>query len=150
MEKYCAKCKTTKELAEFVKNKYRKSGFENCCKRCWSIYYSNPSFKERHKENHQRYRNKPEKLEQAKDHKLRKRYGITLEEYYSLLEIQGGKCAICRSDTVDGPGRFRVDHDHKTCKVRGLLCFKCNTMLGNAKDDFNILIEAAHYLARKR
>lgn len=148
MKKICVKCKQKKQQDEFVKNKSRKDGFEKCCKMCWSKYYSNPANKERHSAHHKKYRNKPEVLERSKDIKLQKRYGITLKDYYSILDQQNNRCAICLNDKVNGPGRFRVDHDHKTGKVRGLLCFKCNTMLGNAKDDANVLINAAHYLAR--
>ena len=69
----------------------------------------------------------------SKDAVLRrgwKRYGIsmTLENYLTLLERQGGVCAICKKP----PGRKRlaVDHDHVSKKTRGLLCVACNNGLG--------------------
>lgn len=55
---------------------------------------------------------------------LKRRYGITLEQYNALLEQQGGACAICQR--VPKAGRLHVDHDHKTKVVRGLLCYRCN------------------------
>jgi hypothetical protein len=61
-------------------------------------------------------------------YELKKRYGITLEDYDKLLKDQQGKCAICRRSPVRN--RLHVDHDHRTLKVRGLLCTRCNGDLG--------------------
>jgi hypothetical protein len=55
-------------------------------------------------------------------------YGITLSKYDEMFEAQGGLCAICR-EPEEGK-RLAVDHDHATNRVRGLLCFRCNTTLG--------------------
>jgi hypothetical protein len=59
-----------------------------------------------------------------RDNMLRKKYGIDIETYERMLRAQDGVCAICRRPpkTV----RLNVDHDHKTGRVRGLLCFRCN------------------------
>lgn len=66
-----------------------------------------------------------------RDRDYKKRYGITLEEYNSILKIQDGKCLICGLNK-GGPKtpNLAVDHDHTTGKVRGLLCVKCNGSLG--------------------
>lgn len=56
---------------------------------------------------------------------LIRKYGITLEDYEVLLKNQGGVCGICGKPPK--PDRaLDVDHDHKTGKVRGLLCHNCN------------------------
>lgn len=57
------------------------------------------------------------------------KYGLTLEEYDDLLCKQEGLCAICRQTCVTGR-KLAVDHDHKTGKIRGLLCAWCNQRLG--------------------
>ncbi len=75
-----------------------------------------------------------------------KRYGITIDEYDTLLRSQNGVCAICSREPVDGQ-RLAVDHDHKTGKVRGLLCFKCNTGLGHLGDSLDTLKRAVDYLS---
>ena len=69
------------------------------------------------------------------------RYGITAEDYNTLSKLQNGKCAICKiADLKD------IDHCHLSNKVRGLLCHPCNLLLGNAKDNPEILRNAADYL----
>jgi Recombination endonuclease VII len=79
---------------------------------------------------------------------LKKKYGITLEQYNLLLSEQDGKCFLCK--TAD-PGRieqkvFCVDHCHRTNTVRRLLCMTCNLALGAAKDDPALLRKMADYI----
>ena len=88
----------------------------------------------------------------AREGLLKKKYGLTLAEYDELLTSQGGKCAVCGADNSgcsNKDGTYQpmyVDHDHKTGKVRGLLCSRCNTALGYVHDDPGILIKLAAYL----
>lgn len=80
---------------------------------------------------------------------LKKHYGITVPEYNEILAVQGGKCAACGSliNTVRGKiARMSIDHDHKTGRVRGLLCNSCNLALGYAHDDLKILTGLVKYL----
>lgn len=80
---------------------------------------------------------------------IKKRYGITWEDYQSLLEEQEYKCAICgasNSQSERTSGRLFVDHCHSTGKVRGLLCSKCNHALGQFNDDEKLLFKAISYL----
>lgn len=72
-------------------------------------------------------------------------YGLALDGYDRLYLAQGGRCYICRRATGK-TRRLAVDHDHKTGKVRGLLCKSCNTMLGHARDDPAMFYRAADYL----
>lgn len=78
-------------------------------------------------------------------HRLKSDYGITQEDYADMWEAQDGKCAICGGVNKDGR-LLLVDHDHKTGKVRGLLCHNCNVMLGNAKDKVEVLAAGIAYL----
>jgi len=71
-------------------------------------------------------------------------YDMTAEEYAEKLAIQNGVCAICGS--APSGRRLVVDHDHATGEVRGLLCERCNTVLGRVSDSTNILIAAIEYL----
>lgn len=84
------------------------------------------------------------------DMRIRNRFGITLDQYNSMLEAQGYTCAICRkSDEVEGR-RLAIDHCHTTGKIRGLLCGKCNRGLGLFNDKEELLEEAIKYLSNNR
>jgi Autographiviridae endonuclease VII len=89
--------------------------------------------------------------------KLKSYYGITVLEYHRLLAEQGGGCAICESKTPQVGSRkykknvrlaFDVDHDHKTGKVRGLLCTRCNRLVGLANDDPTTAKRLVEYLSK--
>lgn len=72
---------------------------------------------------------------------LKINYGLTLEEYDEILEKQEGRCAICNKYS-----KLSVDHDHNTNIVRGLLCIKCNSLIGLAGENINILSSAINYI----
>lgn len=88
---------------------------------------------------------------------IKRTYGLTKEEYLELLYKQNQRCAICGSKGQKRkgrqrilPGNLEVDHDHKTGKVRELLCMQCNLLLGTSKDNRIILTSAIRYLSRHR
>lgn len=81
---------------------------------------------------------------------IERTYGISLEYYNSLREIQKYKCAICRIPEGQFEEALIVDHDHNTGEVRGLLCKRCNSGLGFMKDSPKRLIRAARYLYSKK
>lgn len=114
-EKYCSLCKTTRTIQEFYKDKYRLDGLCNWCKSCRQKYNKNRT--EYHSHRHREVR-----------------YGVTLEMYNDLLEKQNGRCAICcRKESKIQAGRIltlSVDHNHRTGQIRGLLCDRCNHLLG--------------------
>ena len=61
-------------------------------------------------------------------YRLKKEFGLTVEDYEQLHETQGGKCAVC--GRPENGRRLDVDHCHTTGKIRGLLCNPCNQSLG--------------------
>ncbi|MGZ6281695.1 MAG: endonuclease VII domain-containing protein [Ktedonobacterales bacterium] len=71
-------------------------------------------------------------------------YGLTLEDYDRMFIEQSGLCAICGNPGEDN--MLVIDHDHKTGKVRALLCRACNLGLGHFRDDPHVLHVAAFYL----
>ncbi len=76
---------------------------------------------------------------------LLRTYGITSDEYDELLEFQEHQCAICLRPFT--PSRLpHVDHNHKTGNVRGLLCNRCNGLLGAINEDKHALMRAGIYL----
>lgn len=78
-----------------------------------------------------------------KAEKRYRNYGITEPEYAALLEKQDHRCGVCCQPSETA---LCVDHDHGTGRVRGLLCHKCNTMIGLAGDDTARLRAAIAYL----
>lgn len=95
-----------------------------------------------------RLRDKPEYRAKYRAYMLKKNYGITIEEYDALFEKQGKCCAICRADNPQWSKGWHVDHCHQKGHVRGILCHKCNLMVGLAGDDPDTLRAAADYLIR--
>lgn len=80
-----------------------------------------------------------------KDWALKKRYGISLQQYNALVELQGGNCKICESNkNLRRP--LVVDHCHKTGVVRGLLCDSCNIGIENFRENIQSLAAAVVYL----
>lgn len=73
----------------------------------------------------------------------KRKYGLTVAQFIGMLRKQKGKCAICQHKLIIP----EVDHDHKTKRVRGLLCPLCNKMLGLARDSKKILQAAIRYLS---
>jgi hypothetical protein len=62
---------------------------------------------------------------------LKYNFGLTEAEWDRMRDEQQNRCAMCRQEFGDlVKNRAHVDHCHATQKVRGLLCFRCNTALG--------------------
>ena len=78
---------------------------------------------------------------------MKRRFGISINDYESILSKQNYQCAICNKSS--SKQHFDIDHCHKTKKVRGLLCRSCNMGLGYFKDSPNLLNQAAQYLRRE-
>jgi hypothetical protein len=78
---------------------------------------------------------------------LKRKYGMTLEDYDAMFEEQGGVCAICKKPRPEDR-TLHVDHDHNTGTIRGLLCFRCNNALGDFEEEYELFRRAADYLDR--
>lgn len=133
--KQCCFCKCSKSLDLFFNDASRKDRKSPRCKECHIDV-----IRRWEKEN-------PEAHLRIKRNKhLKKTYNITLKDYEMLLEQQNYRCKICNSDEAGSYESFAVDHNHDTGKVRGLLCFPCNFLLGNCREDVNVLHSAVLYL----
>jgi Recombination endonuclease VII len=128
----CSKCKETKSVTEFFCNRTTSTGYQSSCKACFR-----PS-------NDQRYRAKVWTC-----------YRLRMNDVLTLLEQQGGVCAICKME-LDSSS-WRIDHDHScehddkgvmSCAkcVRGLLCTGCNTFAGFLETRLHLVHTAANYL----
>ena len=125
--KICRKCGVSKPTTEFYKHKNTHDLLRAECKPCWDAaalaYY---------------WANKPALVEKRKDYYFRRKYGLSLEEVKAL---KTSLCQICRAETGT-----HIDHDHKSGKVRGVLCPRCNHGLGSFKDNVEYLTNAIQYL----
>jgi len=83
--------------------------------------------------------------QESKNKRRDKRYGVERGDYESLLQLQNGRCAICRSYRLSKKS-LAFDHCHETEKARGLLCTKCNSGLGFFNDSWLLLHNAIEYL----
>lgn len=81
----------------------------------------------------------------VKNSQLMCSYGITIDQYEAMAKSQGNVCAICEGTQLDSRG-LAVDHCHKTGRVRGLLCNRCNRAIGMLDDDYKLLEKAMTYL----
>lgn len=80
--------------------------------------------------------------DKIRNHKLKYKYGISIEDERRMLAVQGNACAICKN----GDARLVVDHCHATGKIRGMLCERCNHVIGHAKENTQTLENAIRYL----
>jgi len=78
----------------------------------------------------------------------KRKYKIPVKHYNKMLKDQKGLCFICGSTNTKG-NKLNIDHNHKTGKIRGLLCLKCNLALGLVNDDIDILLAMVSYLKVK-
>lgn len=135
--KKCTKCGEHKPRADFYPHAVAKNGVSAWCKECTKLVASD---KQKADKDGVKIRNRKSKLKRA--------FGLTVQQYDEMLVAQGGRCALCGSDFPGGRGRFVVDHCHDTGKIRGLLCNLCNVGLGALRDSPQLLQKAIHYLGR--
>ena len=149
--KVCKKCGSKKSAKDFYKEKRVKDGLSARCKECCkadarAVFKANP---EPYRERARKAYNYAERRARM----LMKEYNMTPEDYMALYDKQGGTCAICPATESghNATDHFIIDHDHKTKKVRGLLCSSCNLMLGKAYADEgnNLLLGALFYLKKR-
>ena len=129
--KICSKCKVPKPLDEFHKRNGGKYDRDHYCKFCANA-------KHRIK-----YNTDLEYKERSKRRNLKQLYSLSNDELNALHSISN--CQICNSKLIE-KRKMYIDHNHKTGKIRGLLCPKCNNLLGNCNDNIEILKLAMSYL----
>jgi len=128
----CPKCGQEKPTDNFY-------SFKRACKSCLL-------------EKQRRYRNSRPNFHRA--HNLKQRYGLSPDEYQSILAHQNFTCAICEVEIshaleYTAKSSVVVDHNHETGEVRGILCSKCNLVLGHARESTDILYRAIVYLSER-
>lgn len=133
VEKECTGCEKTKSINEFgFTNRTHKYRFSQC-RPC----------RNKHRESLRKANPLKEKA-RNRNRRLKSLYGITTIEYNQMFLNQEGKCGSCKRENLE----LVVDHDHKTGKIRELLCNDCNIGIGHFKDNVELLKLAVEYLIK--
>lgn len=170
-KKVCIRCQLEKEITEFYISRKSRDQRDRYCKECKDEKYiewrNNNKEKIKNYENTRYSKNKDkirERVRQnlkSKNYEVKKRqgllknYGLKWEEYNKMLEDCKKKCQICEKDfdlleeyVNKNKSQPQVDHCHITGKIRGLLCGKCNSILGYCNDNIEILKNTIIYLEK--
>jgi hypothetical protein len=164
MAKRCKRCGELRSLDDYYKNPAGADGLRPECKTCTAArraawYAENAALEkarvkrwqqanaERVNAANRARRRSPEARRAQRDGYLRRKYGITIEQYEEMLAAQGGVCAICGREPNPNIS-LHVDHDHETGALRGLTCFRCNQAMGAFGEDPGLLRAAGDYLLR--
>ena len=158
--KQCRSCKKHKPLSEFYTNKHLLV-CRICHRTTVKLWRANNPDKHQATKRLWRKNNADKIALQAEKYKPRRRtlrrkewlkklYGLSERQYQKILIAQNGVCSVCglpETHTCKGKViKLAVDHCHKTNKVRGLLCKKCNVALGLLGDNLDVLASASSYL----
>ncbi|MET8815719.1 endonuclease VII domain-containing protein [Streptomyces sp. NPDC004549] len=171
--KRCSRCKETKPRAAFASNKSARDGLQAYCRECWASYHQarqlakgkNVRPRVETPEGYKFCRScktvkpwsewhrnasasdglstscKACRAAKGRAHHLKRHYGLTEAERDAMIAAQHGLCIICLAAPA-----AHVDHCHKTGRVRGVLCFNCNSAIGKLGDDPEAVRRAAAYL----
>ncbi len=131
------KYRENSELAKAKARTFYQENRQRLIERSQQYYRSNIQKKKEYDQT--RHKKNPKLRRQTE---LRRKYGMTVEEFDALLGAQENQCACCRELLVQPA----VDHCHKTGRVRGLLCGPCNRALGHAREDKERCLRLAAYL----
>lgn len=124
MRRRCSACGKVKDKRGFFASTHYH------CKKCRLVYQR---------------ANREEASRRARKHELKRKYGLTLEQYDAMLEAAGGRCECCGKEWHR---KLYVDHCHTTGKVRGLLCATCNVAIGMIETHPDIM-DAFDYLSQR-
>ena len=161
-ERKCTDCSNTKPVSDFHGKGVSSKGvkkYQSYCRSCANkrrrVRESKDLFL---KEKRQKYAQKSNKQRTKESRKLehdyfkevKTLYGITKEQYLTLLKDQHNSCAICFIDFTNWSSKRRphIDHDHETGVIRGILCGPCNMGIGQLKDSVDLLESAVRYLKK--
>jgi len=115
-------------------------------RRYWTVKKLNDESERSYKKTFVKRKPSPYNYKKSRNGSLKRTFNIDLKEYNQMLQNQNGCCAICGKHFSEFDKSLAVDHNHINGENRGLLCFKCNILLGYAEDDIEILQNSIIYL----
>jgi hypothetical protein len=106
------------------------------------------AWRKRHPDLHREGVKKWKRKNKAKvwEYRIKEKYKLSPMKYKELFNQQSGRCAICRVVQSSLKKPLFVDHNHRTSKIRGLLCTRCNSALGFVDENIKILLTMVDYL----
>ena len=139
-KKLCYRCKKYYPITEFHFSKSYKDGHNVICKSC-----KKKENAERYASNKQYWINRADKYYFSG---LLRKLSISANEYMRMMVAQNYRCALCGKQLKLRGKDTHVDHDHKTNRVRGILCFSCNGKIGAIEnlEKENLLTKAIGYV----
>lgn len=129
----------------FVNDKRASDGLSSECKHCHRKRNNLKNQTTEGKEYWKEFNQSPKRKLYSKDYSLKRLYGITLKQKQSMFDAQNGKCVTC-NESFKNFESVCLDHDHKTGKIRGLLCRGCNNAIGLVKENCDTLDNMIRYL----
>ncbi len=145
--KTCTKCQKPYPLEDFHNDKNAKDGKRSQCRHC--VLAANRAWQAKDPERARAaWRKSFLKNYDTKKRRLKviESYGLTEKQYETLRQIKPGCCHICEKPFG---ARENIDHCHETGKVRGLLCFRCNTAIGSFDDNVKVMKRAIEYVEQQ-
>lgn len=143
VSKKCSKCEKIRAVNLFGKSNKTKSKLRSECKICRKKDNKYRNYKKEYSSYKKSYIKRASEWNKNNPRrKLLRKYGLTENDYEKLYKNQKGKCKICNRYFKI----LAVDHCHKTFKIRGLLCKKCNSGIGFLNDDPKLIEKALKYL----
>lgn len=141
--KYCSKCRLSKEPEKFHVSHNEKDGLQPWCIDCRKEHARRNPGPRRAAVKRWQKRN-PEIVKKKRRERTLAVYGLSPDEFLTLLARQNFKCKICQESIGS---RAHIDHDHETNRIRGCLCTQCNVGLGMFKESKDLLAKAITYIA---
>lgn len=150
--KFCNGCKEYRSKGDFNTDKTSKDGKGYRCRPCRKKYRRREEVKARTSAYNKKYALDNPELMKQKDRKnmLKRFWNMSVKEYETLSNKQNGTCALCDKTESNPHKRLCIDHDHKTGKIRGLLCDNHNRAMGLFKDSIEDLEKAIEYLKKHK
>lgn len=156
--KECTKCHRMLAMEDYRNKKRGMFGKNASCRKCEARqareYRKDKQVKKQLAQYSKEYSKRPIYKKVRLKTRLKAMYNMTYNEYEEMLKEQNGACAICGNDEIvfdrlGRPQRLSVDHDHKTGKVRGLLCVNCNRGISAFKENEKLFENAVKYLKER-
>jgi len=154
LRRKCRTCLLDKPIEMFSVNSQKLKTYQYSCKECSTLYAKQRYIlnKEKIKLQQKLYykNNKKSCLERSRRSVLKNSFNLSEDDLIKMKECSNYSCEICGQKEEELNRSLHIDHNHITGKVRGLLCFKCNSAIGKLNCDITVenLLNAIDYIKR--